>query len=142
MNPSLASPAAPASWRVFARHQAASIVTTVVDFGTMTALVELGRDTPALATLVGALIGACLNFYLNRRFTFQTSGRSRRRSEALRYASVSGASALLNAAGEYAGTVWLGAPYLFVRLVVAVAVSVGWNFPMHRFFVFAPEKAH
>jgi putative flippase GtrA len=127
--------------RVFLRHQAASIAATVVDFGTMTTLVELAHLQPAVATLFGALLGACLNFYLNRRFTFRTEASGSAVPEALKYASVSGASALLNAAGEYAGTVWLRAPYLIVRLVVAVAVSIGWNFPMHRSFVFTAPKA-
>jgi putative flippase GtrA len=131
--------AASPAWRVFARHQAASVAATVVDFGTMLLLVELGRVSPARATLAGALLGACVNFTLNRKYTFVAGDRPGKLGQAIRYGGVSAASALLNAGGEYAGTVWLGAPYLLVRAVVAVAVSVGWNYPLHRSFVFRTE---
>jgi putative flippase GtrA len=102
----------------------------------MTSLVELFAVAPATAALSGAFLGALINFTLNRRYTFRTAAQSPAGAEARRYALVSAASALLNAGGEYIGTNWLGAPYFFVRVVVSVAVSLGWNFPLHRSWVF------
>ena len=124
------------SWRVLARHQVASGVATAADFALMTLLVELGAVAPATATLAGAFLGAFINFTLNRRYTFKTAEQSSARTEALRYGVVSAASAILNAGGEYIGTRWLDGPYLLVRVVVSVAVSLGWNLPLHRSWVF------
>ena len=131
----------PVRWATLARHQLASAVATAADFALMTLLVEFAGAAPAAATLAGALLGAVINFTLNRRFTFRTAEQGPAGPEALRYAAVSAASAVLNATGEYIGTVWLGAPYLLVRVVVSLAVSLGWNFPLHRSWVFQSAPA-
>lgn len=128
-----------ASWRMLARHQVASLVATAADFTVMTLLVECLGVAPETATFGGALFGAVINFTLNRRYTFRSAGRNAARTEAFRYSLVSGASAILNATGEYIGTKWLDAPYLLVRVLVSVAVSLGWNYPLHRSFVFRDE---
>ena len=129
------------AWRQLAKHQAASLIATVVDFGTMIALVELGWLRPALATVVGATCGATSNFWLGRHWTFDaTAGRAR--GQALRYALVSATSLGLNALGEHVLAERWKVQYVLARLGVALAVSVLWNFPLQRFFVFAarPES--
>lgn len=117
------------------RHQIAALVATTVDFVTMFALVELVSLAPSHATLVGASAGAGANFVLGRKYTFPNSEGSVA-GQLVRYAVVAGMSALLNAFG-----VWLlgrvGVPYGGARVVTALVVSVAWNFPMHRAFVFA-----
>jgi len=120
---------------VLVRHQFASLVATVVDFGTMVLLVERAQVEPAWATLVGATLGAVVNFMMNRHLTFARAGETIG-PQALRYAGVSAVSAALNAVLEYVGTRLISAPYVGVRIVVAVVVSLTWNFPMHRSFVF------
>jgi putative flippase GtrA len=117
------------------RHQIASLVATAVDFGTMTVAVELGHVPPALATLFGATLGGLVNFQLGRHFTF-LAGKDRAAPQAARYALVSGASAGWNALGELVAHDVLGANYLAARLVVALLVSVLWNYPMQHRFVF------
>ena len=42
----------------------------------------------------------------------------------------------VNALGEYGLHDRLGLHYFLARAIVAVAVSLLWNFPMHRYFVF------
>jgi putative flippase GtrA len=79
-----------------------------------------------------------VNFTLNRRFTFPDHGATVR-GQALRYTLVSGTSAILNALGEYVGTRFFRAPYALARAVVAICVSVGFNYPVQRHFVFAPR---
>jgi putative flippase GtrA len=122
----------------FVRHQLASVVTTAADFGLMIFLVEVLRVTPPWATLFGAILGGCINFTLNRRFTFPKTGAAVT-GQAARYALVSGTSAVLNALGEYVGTRFIGAPYALARAVVAICVSIGFNYPVQRSFVFSPR---
>jgi putative flippase GtrA len=128
------------SWlRVLGRHQLASIVSTIVDFGTMMALVELLSISPVIATAAGASAGALTNFLMNRHWVFRVAdGRISR--QALRYAMVSLASAGWNTLGEHVAVRVLGVQYLLGRAVVAVAVSLGWNFPLQRGFVFRDRK--
>ena len=123
------------------RHQLASIVSTAFDFGAMALLVQLASVPPSIAAIGGASLGAIVNFQLGRRYTFRAHG-SPAGPQALRYAQVSAVGALLNGGGELALHDGLGAPYLPARLVVALAVSLFWNLPMQRRFVFrAPGKA-
>ncbi len=117
------------------RHQIASIVSTAVDFGTMVLAVELLGLSPVTGTMAGATFGAVTNFQLGRHFTFGAR-RDHAGHQALRYALVSAASAGLNALGEHGLHGVLGVQYFWARTVVAVAVSLFWNFPLQRHFVF------
>jgi len=117
----------------------ASVVATGLDFGTMTVLVELGVLGPALATLVGASFGAVVNFLLGRRI-FRATGASAA-PQALRYAVVSAASAAFNSLGVYVLHHRADVQYLVARVAVAILVSIFWNFPLHRRFVFRDRAA-
>lgn len=121
------------------RHQIASIISTAVDFGTMILAVELLGRSAVVATLAGALCGAITNFQLGRHWTFEARHEGAA-TQAVRYAIISGASAGLNALGEYGAHNVLGLNYLAARGIVAVAVSLLWNFPMQRYFVFRDSK--
>jgi putative flippase GtrA len=121
--------------RLLGKHQIASVLSTAVDFGTMTALVELAGLSAEVGTLLGALAGALVNFQLGRRWIFDAQRRAAL-PQAARYAVVSGASAALNALGEHLVHGRLGVQYLAARAIVAVTVSLCWNFPMQRRFVF------
>ena len=127
------------SLRLLGRHQVAAIVATCIDFGTMVALVELLSVPPELATAVGAVVGGLTNFFMGRRWVFSAESGALPR-QALRYALVSLASAGWNTLGEYVVVRALGVQYLLGRIAVAVCVSIGWNFPLHRSFVFGEAK--
>jgi putative flippase GtrA len=125
-------------WTLLGRHQLAAIVCTGVDFGVMGLAVELFDVDPVLATLLGALCGGITNFLLARRWIFEAH-EDRAAPQALRYALVSGTSAGLNAFGEYITHTVLGVKYFGARMIVAALVSLFWNFPMQRYFVFRRE---
>lgn len=136
---------APGGIALLLKHQAASLVATGVDFGVMIAVHELLHLSPAWSTVVGATCGAISNFTLGRHWTFRSTadpgrGVSRRDpvyTQAWRYAIVSATSLLLNALGEHLLAERLHVQYVVARLGVALAVSVLWNFPLQRAFVFA-----
>ncbi len=125
--------------RTFVRHQAGAIFVTLLDFTTMSVLVQRLGTSAVLGTVVGAAVGGVTNFILGRRWIFAaTQGTASH--QAARYLAVSGASLALNATGEYLLHDRLGLQFQVARALVAALVSVAWNFPMHRFFVF-PQKA-
>ena len=117
------------------RHQIASVVSTAVDFGTMVLAVELLAVSPVTGTVAGASLGAVTNFQLGRHFTFGAR-HEHAGVQAVRYAIVSAASAAWNALGEHVLHNVLGVQYFWARTLVAVAVSLLWNFPLQRYFVF------
>jgi putative flippase GtrA len=124
----------------FARHQAGSIIASAVDFSTMIACVSLLGVHPAVATAGGAALGATVNFLLGRHWIFP-EGRATAGGSAVRYALVSAVSLGLNSAGEYVLVSLARVQYVFARVLVAIAVSVAWNFPMHRGFVYRSVSA-
>jgi putative flippase GtrA len=124
----------------FVRHQAGSLIASALDFSTMIAGVRLLGLHPALATAVGAAAGATINFLLGRYWIFP-SGRATAGASALRYALVSLISLGLNSAGEYVLVSVARVQYVLARLLVAIAVSVVWNFPMQRGFVYRSVAA-
>jgi len=89
----------------------------------------------ARTTALGASAGGVTNFLLGRRWIFRAH-ESAAGPQALRYALVSAASAGWNALGEWLVHDRLGVQYLLARALVAFVVSLAWNFPLQRHFVF------
>jgi putative flippase GtrA len=128
------------TWHTLARHQLGATLAAVVDFGVMIAAVQAAGWTPVQATAVGASVGALANFALGRLWIF------RRRwgglgAQALRYAAVAAASAMWNTLGEHLVHDVMHVQYIAARVLVSIAVSLIWNFPMQRRFVFREPVA-
>ena len=128
------------AWRVVARHQIGALVATAVDFGTMIALVHAGLS-PVAGTAIGASCGATANFTMGRHWIFPADTPARVHRQITRYAIVSAASLGLNTLGEFVMHDVLHMQYVVARLIVAVLVSLAWNYPLHRAWVFA-SRAH
>jgi putative flippase GtrA len=121
------------------RFNVSSLAATAVDFGVMITSVSLIGLSAVLGTVFGATSGAVTNFLLGRHWTFEAAS-APPSGQAARYFVVSGASLGLNAAGEYLLSAHLGLQYIAARVIVAITVSMLWNFPMQRYFVFQPAN--
>jgi putative flippase GtrA len=117
------------------RSQIASLSATLVDFGSLIFLVEIEGVWYVAATAIGALLGAAVNFFLGRHWTF-VAAHDAIRGQVLRYAVVSAASLVLNSYGVYLLTDHLGIHYVISKVITAFSVGVLFNFPLHRRFVF------
>jgi putative flippase GtrA len=106
----------------------------------MSALVSGLGMAAALATAIGAAVGGVSNFLLGRHWIFSAKD-DHVGSQAGRYAFVSGASLAWNAGGEYVLHDLCGIQYLLARVIIATVVSVCWNFPVQRAFVYRRAAA-
>ena len=113
----------------------AAVLATGLDYAAVIGLVELAALTPAVATLLGSLLGGAANFALNRLVTFRSDGRLA--GQAARYAFISASSALLNAGGVAVLALHPEIDYRVAWWLVRGAVWLAWNLPMQRDFVFA-----
>ena len=129
-----------ADWRTLGRHQLGAVAATLVDFATMIALVEGARLSPEAATPVGAVVGAVTNFALGRAWIFPRHT-GHWTAQASRYALVSAASAGWNTLGEQVLHGMAHVQYVAARAIVSFLVSLLWNFPMQRAFVFRERRA-
>ena len=129
--------------KTFLHHQLGAIIATAIDFLTMIVLVRFFGFAPATATACGAFVGGVSNFFLGRSWIFKPAAGHEVHAgvQAVRYALVSGGSLVLNATGEHLLATIAGVQYVLARLIVSVLVSVAWNFPMQRGFVFGPRRA-
>ncbi len=122
---------------LLSQHQLSSLVATGVDYCVMILCVSVFGLSPVLGTVLGALCGAVTSFTLGRRWVFDAR-RGDLRGQALRYAMVSAVSLCCNAGAEWL-LVRVGVQYIVARVVASTVVGIGWNFPMHRHFVFRAE---
>lgn len=111
---------------------------TVVDFTTLVCLVEYAHVYYVIATACGAFVGAVTNFTLNKYWAFKPGDR-KLASQGLRYALVSGCSLALNTGLVFCFTEFGHLRYLYSKMIAALAVGWGWNYPLHRYFVFSHQ---
>ena len=116
----------------------ASAIATVLDYGTFTILVEVLGAYTGTSRAIGAALGAVANFTVNKLWTFRTRENSLW-VELPRYAAISLTSLLLNTVGVVALTEGLRWNPLVAAALIGVAVSVFWNLPLHRYFVFREQ---
>lgn len=133
------SQAGPSFISAFSKSQASALLATLADWGVLFTLVEGLHVWYVAAVAVGSVLGALVNFLLNRHWSFEASG-DRWHGQAARYTAVSAASAGINSAGCYALTDLLKFHYAASVLVVSVLVGLFFNFPLHRYYVFRRES--
>lgn len=110
---------------------------------------SLAHLTPFLSTAIGAFVGGVFNCIINYRFTFHAYG-VQWRIALVKFLFVWAGSLLLNSFGTQIVYSWVhdwhwlehnpwiskDGIFLAVRLSVALAISLGWNFMLQRNFVF------
>ena len=117
------------------RSQVSAFIASVVDLLVMVLLVEGPNITPRFATVAGNVSGGVVNFLINRKWTFlATDGHIL--PQARRYLMVWLGYIALNYAAIVVGTNWLGLHYLLVKLIAAIGLGVGYNYLLHKHFVY------
>ncbi|MBC7793677.1 MAG: GtrA family protein [Clostridia bacterium] len=114
------------------RNVFAAAVATTVDFVSVLLLVQF--FPPPLATAVGCVVGAIVNFTMNRIWTFGSHDATL--PQLRRYMFVSFTSALLNSGGVAVILLLPDIDYRIAWLIVRGAVFALWNYPLQRDYVF------
>lgn len=124
----------------FGRSQLTALLATVVDYGSLLAMVEWGGVYYVVAVGIAAFLGALTNFFANRHWAFHSQGKLG--GEMSRYVLVSAGSLGWNVFLVWVVTEFIGLPYYWSKLAVAIVVGIVWNYPLQRFWVFVETKAH
>ena len=117
------------------KAQAASAVSTAVDFLVTIGCVEGLHAWYLLGTVLGNAAGGATNFYLGRHFVFRAPEQGAP-AQGVRYFTVWLGSMALNAAGVYLFTQLLHLNYVYSKVVVSLLVGVGFNYFLQLHFVF------
>lgn len=119
----------------FARAQLSAFVGGIVDFIVMILLTEFAGVFYAYSIIVGGIVGAGVNFSINKFWAFGEQ-KSNTLNQILKFSLVVAGSILLKSTGTYFLTETLLTKYWISRLVVDAFVCFGFNYVLHRVWVF------
>lgn len=119
--------------RQFVFFSAIGAVGTAGHYATLLLLVEGLSQSPILASTLGFIVGALINYILNYRFTFQSDKPHR---EALtKFLLVAAIGAGINT-GLMALFIELLLLHYFIAQLIATAVVLLWNFLISKYWTF------
>lgn len=117
----------------FLRYSLVGAVGTATQYVLLVVLVQASAVNPVLASTVGAVAGAIVNYALNHRYTFES--RRRHRESLPRFMAIAAAGVAINAALLAALVNGLGIHYLVAQVVATLAV-LGVTFLANRAWTF------
>jgi len=120
---------------IFARAQLSAFLGGLVDFLIMLILTELAGWYYIYSIIAGGLIGAIANFSINKFWAFGDS-KDKTFSQILKFSLVVIGSILLKSSGTYLLTESLMIKYWIARIVTDAIVCFGFNYVLHRIWVF------
>ena len=128
---------------VFSKAQLSAFIGGLCDYGIMIFFTEIVGMYYPFSIAVACILGAVVNFSLNRAWSFYSRGRLYKFSGAqqlLRFASVLAGSIILKISGTYLITSLAGIDYKISRIIADIAVSLGFNYVLQRFWVFTKKR--
>jgi putative flippase GtrA len=127
----------------FTKAQIAAFSGGIVDYLAMIAITEFAGIHYAYSIVISGIIGAYVNFKVNKGWTFQSSESAYHSStqvQLIKFSLVVLNSVLLKAAGTYLITTYIKTDYYISRLIVDAVVSLIFNYNLQKYWVFRKKK--
>jgi len=120
---------------VFLKAQASAFLGGMVDYAIMIACTEILYIHYTISILISGLIGAVVNFTINRKWTFQAE-KEGVKGQLWKFVFVVLGSIFLKSGGTYLLTNWLNIDYKISRILTDILVSLGFNYTLQHYWVF------
>lgn len=123
----------------FAKAQLSAFTGGLVDYAVMLVCTEIFKIHYTISIAIGGIIGAGVNFTLNRFWTFTPATGAYPitiKKQLLRFIPVVFGSILLKSSGTFLVTNFTKVDYKISRLVVEILVSLGFNYLLQKKWVF------
>ncbi len=117
------------------KFNTSAIAATAVDYTLFLFLLEVVQIWYLMASFVGLVTGGVTAFLLERTWAFKRKD-GKISSQAKRYIMVWALSIFLNTAGLYLIVRFWDMEYIVAKVTVSIIVGIGFNFFMHKHFVF------
>ncbi len=128
---------------VFGKAQVSSFIGGIVDYLIMISITEFFGVHYILSIAIGGLVGAVVNFLINRHWAFRSkevpyecSGRR----QLLRFCLVVINSIVLKSTGTWFFTSFMKIDYKISRIITDLIVSIIFNYMLQRHWVFKKER--
>lgn len=124
---------------VFGKAQVSAFIGGGTDYVIMVFITEVFHVHYTISIAIGGIIGAIVNFTLNKAWTFRSKDipyQSSISKQLIKFLLVVLNSILLKSSGTYVITTFLKLDYKVSRLIVDLIVSLLFNFTLQKFWVF------
>lgn len=126
------------SIRTFSKAQLSAFIGGIVDYAAMIIFTEWLHVYYPISILISGLVGAVVNFSINRYWTYQAQHFGLGK-QLVKFIAVVLGSILLKAFGTYVITNWLTIDYKISRVLVDIIVSLGFNYILQTYWVFKKD---
>jgi len=121
--------------KIFWKVNIAAIIASLADFLFTFLLKYIGHLDAVLASILGTIFGGVINFLIGRVWVFKTS-QTNFSEQGKRYFLIWLGNLLLNASGVYLLIKIMGVQYLIAKMITAITVAIGYNYPLQKGYVF------
>ena len=125
---------------VFLKAQASALIGGLVDYLIMIICTDVGHIHYTISILLSGLIGAVVNFSINRKWTYEAD-KIEVKGQLLKFIVVVVGSVLLKSSGTYLLSNWLQINYKVARVITDILVSLGFNYTLQTYWVFRKGEA-
>lgn len=135
----------PEKMHVFIKAQISALFGGVVDYFIMVFLTEIFHLHYTFSIAIGGVIGAIVNFSLNKKWAFFSKDNPYKNSmseQFMRFVFVVLNSIFLKSTGTYLITTTLGFDYRFSRITTDLFVSIVINYTLQKYWVFRKSNFH
>lgn len=126
----------------FLKAQLSAFSGGILDYLVMVFCTEVLHIHYTISIAIGGIIGAVLNFSVNRYWTFNRNNASTSPvgMQLVKFIFVVAGSIALKSSGTYLFTTWLKLDYKITRIIVDIIVSLSFNYVLQKYWVFRKPK--
>jgi putative flippase GtrA len=124
---------------VFTKAQVSAFTGGIADYLLMIYLTEVFHIHYTLSIVIGGIIGAVVNFTLNKTWTFRSNKQPYKHSgtkQFLKFVLVVLNCIVLKVSGTYLFTTYFKTDYYISRIMTDLTVSLAFNYTLQKFWVF------
>ncbi len=128
---------------IFGKAQVSAMMGGAVDYLIMIILTELFHVHYTISIAIGGIIGAVVNFTLNKTWSFQSKDlkyKSSTKMQLAKFVFVVLNSILMKSSGTFLISTFLNLDYKISRIVVDLFVSIVFNYSLQKYWVFKKNK--
>jgi len=119
----------------FLKYDLVALVATAIDFTVLIGLTEMLNMWYLFSAIISAFLGGITGFVLERNWVFMKKD-GKLTVQSTRYLLIWMVSIVLNTGFLYLMVDLFGYQYIVSKVIVSVLVGIGFNFLMHKYYIF------
>ncbi|MFC1222910.1 GtrA family protein [Pedobacter sp. BG31] len=120
----------------FLKAQASSLLASATDFGVTIMAVNLLAWWYLAASITGTVAGGAVNFYVNRKWVFESESTAIR-WQILKYILVWAGNLIIVTSGVFMLTHFFNLNYVLAKVLSSVLTGISYNYIMQKQFIFS-----